>query len=60
MKRQLFHFYPSANRLVKQFSLCSVDVKVCLFKPYCTNPYCTQFSYDSSATFMGKNYICRL
>jgi len=59
MKRQLRQFYATANMLIRKFSFCSDDVKVFLFKSYCTNIYCTQFWYDSSETLMKKT-MCRL
>ena len=54
MKRQLCKFYANANMLIRKFSFCFDDVKVFLFKSYCTNLYCTQFWYDSSETLMKK------
>ena len=44
--------------LIRNFYFCYDDVKVRLFKSYCTNLYCTQFWYDSSAIF--KKEICKL
>jgi len=43
--------------LIRNFTFCSDDVKVFLFKSYCTNLYCTQFWYDSSETLMEIN-VC--
>ena len=56
MRRHLCKVYANANMLITKFRFCSDDVKVCLFKSYCTNLYCIQFWCDSSATFM-KNYL---
>jgi len=38
MKRQLCKFYANVNMLIRKFYFCSDDVKVFLFKSYCTNP----------------------
>jgi len=54
MKRQLCKFCANANMLIRKFSFGSDDVKVFLFKSYCTNLYCIQFRYDSSETLMKK------
>ena len=42
LKRQLYKWYANANMLIRKFSFCSDDVKVRLFKSYCTNAYGTQ------------------
>ena len=52
IKRQLCKFYVNANMLIRKFSFCSDDVKVRLFKSYCSNLNCTPFWYDSPETLL--------
>jgi len=59
MKRQLCKFYTNANVRLRKCSFCFNNVKVFLFKLYCSNLFCTQFWYDSSETLMKKT-MCRL
>ena len=40
IQRQIKATYARGNALIKQFRNCSEDVKVKLFKAYCTNFYC--------------------
>ena len=40
MKRQMCSIYARGNVLVKKFSNCTDDVKIKLFKSYCTSFYC--------------------
>ena len=40
IQRQLRSLYARGNLLVRKFKKCSVDVKIQLFKSYCTNLYC--------------------
>ena len=40
MKRQLRSIYARGNVLIKQFRQCSEDVKIKLFKAYCSSFYC--------------------
>ena len=54
VKRQLCKFYANANMLLRKFHFCSDNVKVQLFKSYCTTLYCSQFWYNCSKTFMKK------
>lgn len=37
--RQMALFYAKANVLIRKFSKCSRDVKLCLFRAYCTQFY---------------------
>ena len=41
MQRQLSLMYVRSNSLIRQFSLCSFNVKKMLFKSYCCNYYCS-------------------
>ena len=38
--RQLTMLYTKSNRLLRLFHNCSVDVKLALFRGYCTCIYC--------------------
>jgi hypothetical protein len=42
IKRQMKSIYCRGNILIKKFKHCSEDVKVKLFKSYCTSLYCSQ------------------
>jgi len=37
--RQMSLLYARANMLIRKFSNCSRDVKLCLFRAYCTQFY---------------------
>ena len=39
IRNQMRLLYGRANVLIRKFSKCSRDVKLCLFKTYCTNFY---------------------
>ena len=41
IKRQVRAIYSRGNSLIKRFSFCSDDVKLKLFKSYCTSFYCS-------------------
>ena len=41
IKRQLRAIYASGNMLCRKFKMCSKEVKIQLFKSYCTNLYCS-------------------
>jgi hypothetical protein len=59
-KRQLCQFYANANMFIRKFSFCSDDVKVHLFKSYCTNLYCTQLIMVWFFCSVYEKTICRL
>jgi hypothetical protein len=40
MKRQIRSLYARGNMLIRKFNMCSEDVKLHLFKTYCTGFYC--------------------
>ena len=40
MLRQMRSLYAKSNKLLRTFSHCSTDVKLTLFKSYCTTLYC--------------------
>ena len=40
--RQKRKIYGQGNTLIRKFSMCSLDVKVMLFRTYCTPMYCAQ------------------
>jgi hypothetical protein len=41
MKRQMKCIYSKGNTLVRKFTSCSLEVKVQLFKSFCTSMYCS-------------------
>ena len=41
MLRKIRSLYVKSGRLVALFSFCNVDVKLILFKSYCTSFYCS-------------------
>ena len=49
--RQCCKLYAQANTIARKFSFCSTEVKVALFKAYCTPLYCAQLwsSYKKSS-----------
>ena len=52
MKRQLRSLYARANTLMSKFSKCSIDVKLTLFRNYCSSTYCSHlWATFSKATF---------
>ena len=40
--RQKRKIYGQGNTLIRKFSMCSLDVKIMLFRTYCTPMYCAQ------------------
>ena len=42
LSRQMRAIYTRGNMLIKNFKSCSDDVKLQLFKTYCSNLYCGQ------------------
>jgi hypothetical protein len=50
ISRQTRYIYASSNSLIRQFYMCSVDVKIALFKTYCQSLYCSHlwFHYKKS------------
>ena len=40
LNRQMRGIYVRGNSLLKRFTYCNNDVKIKLFKAYCTNVYC--------------------
>ena len=55
VKRQIRKCHGSVNVLIRNFSNCSHDVKIQLFRTYCINMYCTQFW--SNALVMERNKL---
>ena len=53
--RQLRMFYTKSNRLLRLFHHCSVDIKLALFRSYCTCFYCsflwTHYKKSNLASF---------
>ena len=41
IKRQMRYIYGKGNMLIRKFKNCSIDIKVKLFKCYCSNLYCS-------------------
>ena len=48
MLRQLRNLYTKSNRLLRLFHCCSSDVKIALFRSYCTYLYCPFLHYKKS------------
>ena len=46
MKRQIRRIYTRGNMLISRFKNCSVNVKNCLFRTYCTNVYGGQLWFN--------------
>ena len=44
--RQTRCFYARGNMLLRKFNNCSTDVKIFLFRTFCTNMYCSQLWYS--------------
>ena len=40
--RQKRKLYGQGNTIIRKFSMCTLDVKIKLFKTYCTPMYCAQ------------------
>ena len=41
IKQQTKSFYVRANTILRKFSYCSAHVRMCLFRSFCTNMYCS-------------------
>ena len=54
MKRQLRCIYARGNALVKRFSHCSEDVRIKLFKSYCSSFYCLNLWCRFNVTSLKK------
>ena len=54
IRRQTRKFYCYANSLIRKFSNCNNDVKVSLFRTYCTNMYCSQVWWQYSQKCMNN------
>ena len=54
LKRQMRKIYANANLLLRKFSCCSVSVKCCLFKTYCSTLYCALMWFDCTKTALKK------
>ena len=50
--------YANANMLLRKFSYCSLDVKCCMFKSYCSTMYTSYMWFDSTVTSMRKLKTC--
>ena len=52
MLKQLRSLYAKANRIIRMFHYCTVDVKLLLNKSYCTSFYCGYlWSHYKASTF---------
>ena len=54
IKRQYQYLYGRANMLVKKFKNCSDDIKIQLFRSYCTGMYTGQLWWNYSKRVMKK------
>jgi len=54
MQRQLSMMYVHSNSLIRQFNLCTFEVKKVLFKSYCCNYYCSQLWWCYSQNTENK------
>ena len=54
LKRQMRKFYANANMLIRMFSKCSVNIKCCFFKTYCSTVYCSALWCNSTKTALTK------
>ena len=54
MRRQYQRLYGHANSLVRKFHMCSDDVKVKLFRAYCTPMYTSQLWFHYKQKSMNK------
>ena len=54
MKRQMRKFYANINILSRKFSKCSPDVKITLFKSFCSTMYCSTMWYNCTVTAMRR------
>ena len=54
IKKHIRGLYARANMLSRRFFHCSPEVKMTLFRSYCTNFYCTQLWFNYSKETMRK------
>ncbi len=54
MQRQCYKLYGQANMLARKFYMCTVDVKIALFKAYCTSFYTSHLWCSYSKAKMKK------
>ncbi len=54
IQRQIRSIYQRGNILTRKFSMCSSEVKTCLFKSYCTSFYCSQLWSNHNSTCFKK------
>ena len=54
MKRQLRSLYAKANTPIRKFTKCSLEVKLTLFKSYCTSTYCSHLWANYSKASLSK------
>ena len=52
--RQLSGMYCRSNMLIRNFTLCSTDIKIKLFQSFCCNLYCAQLWYNVNKTRITK------
>ena len=50
-------FFPKANLILRKFFMCSIEVKVTLFKSYCTSIYMAHLWTNYSQNNFNKLYI---
>ena len=60
--RQRKKLYQQGNSIIRKFSICSIDVKLVLFKAYCTSMYTAQLwcryrSTSNNRGAMNKLYV---
>ena len=54
IERQRRSLLSNANRIIREFALCSDSVKSLLFKTFCTNMYCSQLWYKYKALSLSR------
>ena len=54
LSRQTRSIYARGNALIKRFSMCDTEVKVKLFKSYCSSFYCSQLWSSFTTTAFRK------
>ena len=54
IERQMRSLYVRINMLLRQFNLCSFDVKLMLFNAFCTNMYCSAMWCDFKVSTMNR------
>ena len=54
IKRQIRSIYSRGNMIISKFRKCTIDVKIQLFKTFCTSLYCAHLWSDFSTVVFNK------